>query len=49
MMTEEQEYLEGFEKEEFEIIVYITTGWGAGGYYGDLCEVTSYFPAMVDL
>ena len=28
MMTEEQEYLEGFEKEEFEIIVYITTGWG---------------------
>ncbi len=49
MMTEEQEYLEGFEKEEFEIIVYITTGWGAGGYYGNLCEVTSYFPAMVDL
>lgn len=49
MMTKEQEYREGFEKEEFEIIVYITTGWGGGGYYGDLVEVTSYFPAMVDL
>lgn len=43
------QYLEIFQQEEFEILVYITTGWGGAGLIEDCHEVTSYFPAMVDL
>lgn len=48
MRTLEQ-YLETFQKEEFEILVYISVGWGGAGMLEDYHEVTSYFPAMIDL
>ena len=48
MRTLEQ-YLETFQKEEFEILVYISVGWGGAGMLEGYHEVTSYFPAMVDL
>ncbi len=48
MRTIEQ-YLETFQKEEFEILVYINKGWGGAGMLEGYHEVTSYFPAMVDL
>ena len=48
-MSDLEEYLEGFQKEEFEILVYISKGWGASGQFDDYQRVLSYFPAMVDL
>ncbi len=48
-MKELEQYLEEFQKEEFEIMVYITKGWGGAGRLEDYHEVISYFPAMVDL
>ena len=48
MRTLEQ-YLETFQKEEFELLVYISVGWGGAGMLEDYHEVTSYFPAMIDL
>lgn len=48
-MGELEQYLEDFQKEEFEILVYISKGWGGAGLYDDYQRVLSYFPAMVDL
>lgn len=48
-MEELNQYLEEFQKEEYEILVYISKGWGAAGMYDDYKSVISYFPAMVDL
>ncbi len=48
MKTLEQ-YLETFQKEEFEIIVYVNKGWGGAGLLEGYHEITSYFPAMIDL
>ncbi|MCR5528358.1 MAG: hypothetical protein K6F49_03975 [Saccharofermentans sp.] len=42
-----EEYLSGFQ-EEFNILVYISTGWGGATMLEGYHEVTSYFPAMVD-
>jgi len=43
-----EEYLSGFQEEEFNILVYISTGWGGATMLEGFHEVTSYFPAMVD-
>lgn len=43
------QYLEAFQKEEFEILVYVNKGWGGAGLLEGYHEVTSYFPAMIDL
>ena len=48
MKTLEQ-YLVTFQKEEFEIIVYVNKGWGGAGLLEGYHEITSYFPAMIDL
>ena len=48
-MSPIETYPEGFQTEEFEILVYITDGWGGAVMYEGHYEVTSYFPAMVDL
>ena len=42
-------FLEEFQKEEYEILVYLTEGWGCAASYEDHHVVTSYFPVMIDL
>lgn len=44
-----EQYLNTFQKEEYEILVYINTGWGGAGMLEGYHEVISYFPAMIDL
>ena len=48
-MRTADEYLKEFEPVDMEITVYITTGFGGACILKDYHEVTSYFPAMVDM
>ncbi len=43
------DYMKEFEPIDMEIAVYITKGFGGAGILENYHEVTSYFPAMVDL
>lgn len=48
-MEDLNQYLEEFQKEEYEILAYITVNWGYSGQYGDYHRILLCFPAMVDL
>ena len=44
-----KQYLEDFQEEEYEILVYITKGWSGASRLDGYREVTSYSSAIIDL
>ncbi|MBO4687998.1 MAG: DUF2262 domain-containing protein [Clostridiales bacterium] len=44
-----KQYLEDFQEEEYEILVFITKGWSGASRLDGYREVTSYSAAMIDI